>query len=386
MHPRLPEFVCESCYEDISEYVDAASIGLATGVDPPPQFPPCDLCREELTGQAYFSIRQVTCNPAISAAIKKQVHACDADGCGRVWDSTDKEWFLDETNNDLLTVLSEHVASLNDGDGYTRLLKWLNANGLLEEVEFPDIPCPKCSSALDGWFQEVKTAAWRRTLPAVPPLPAEITSLPVASLRPEEVIEYYRSDCSSALIHLTKPAELLYMESNLDGGTKFQNFSAGEILYLILVERELKTSRGKGLHAPAVCFTEKPLTALKDTLLGRESSVRRKHSAITWAPYGLMFPKAYLRRFGVAPVLHINSEEESTLPGELKHRIVPFSDRSNWSHEREWRCGQNISFDPAEAIVLLPRFEQVAAFQKALDRAKVAVRGYLPLFDLFASM
>ena len=383
---RLPKVVCESCYEDISEYVDASPIGIATDVDPPPQYPPCDLCREELTGQSYFALTGVTCRPAISAAIQKEIYACDADDCGRVWDSTDKEWFLDELNNDLLTVFSEHVASLDDREEYPRLLKWLDANGVLESVEFPDIRCPKCSNALVGWFQEVKTATWHRTLPAVPPLPVEITSLPVASLRPEEMIEYYRSDCSNALIHLTKPAELSHLESNVDEGTKSQKFAAGEVLFLILVERVLKAARGKGLHAPAVCFTEKPLTALKDTLLGTESSVRHKNGVITWAPYGLMFSKAYLRGFGAAPVLHLNSEEEDSVPGELKHRIVPFSARSNWSHEREWRCRESISFDPAEAIVLLPRFEQVAAFQMALDRAKVKVRGYLPLFDLFACM
>lgn len=386
MHWRFPQVVCESCYEDVSEYVDAESIGITTDVDPPPQYPPCDLCREELTGQSYYTISGVTCRNDIAAQIQKEIYACDSDGCGRVWDSIDKEWFLDETNSDVLTVFSEHVASLDERDEYIRLLKWLDTHGVLEKVEFPDIACPKCSNELVGWFQEVQTKVWRRTVPAVPRLPAEITSLPVASLRPEEVIEYYRSDCSNALIHLTKPAELSYLVSNVDEETQSRQFAAGEVLFLILVERLLKAARGKGLHAPAVCFTEKPLTALKDTLLGTEASVRQKNRAIKWEPYGLMFPKPYLRRFGVAPVLHLNSDEEESVPVKLRHRIVSFSARSNWSHEREWRSGESISFDPAEAVVLLPRFEHVTALRKALRGANVKVKGYLPLLDLFACM
>lgn len=386
MHGQLPGVVCESCYEDIREYVEAEEVGIATDVDPPPQYDPCALCRQELNGQSYFSLKSVGCPQPVSTAIQNEVCACDAAACCSDGDATDKEWFLNDLNSDVLTVFSAHVASLNESDRYAHLLKWLRANGSLEAVEFPGIACPKCSSALVGWFQEVKTPAWRRILPAVPPLPPEITSLPIAALRPEEVIEYYRSDCSDSLIHLTRPSELAYLESNVPQAPKSRRFAAGEVLFLILVQRVLRAAQGKGLHAQAVCFTEKPLTALKDTLLGRESLVRRERAAITWAPYGLMFRKTYLRELGAAPVLHLDAREESSVPSGLRHRVVPFSAHINWNHEREWRCGGDVTFDPAEAVVLLPRFEHVASFKKALDDAKVAVRGFLPLFDLFASM
>jgi hypothetical protein len=97
-----------------------------------------------------------------------------------------------------------------------------------------------------------------------------------------------------------------------------------------------------------------------------------------------MFPKTYLEEKGVAPVMHLSPAEEERLPTSLKHRVVSFSKSSNWIHEREWRAGADLEFDPSYATVLVPRFAQIQPFQRVLERKGIRVNGYLPLLDLFA--
>ncbi|AKU96674.1 hypothetical protein AKJ09_03338 [Labilithrix luteola] len=135
-----------------------------------------------------------------------------------------------------------------------------------------------------------------------------------------------------------------------------------------------------------MCFTEKPLTALKDTILGNEARVRKKGRSKQWAPYGVMFSKDYLREHGARPAVHVTRQEWESLPVELQPYALRLGRRANWVHEREWRLGSDLVFDPARCIVLVPDFDQADAFRKALDARGLRVMGILPLIDLFAAI
>jgi hypothetical protein len=149
----------------------------------------------------------------------------------------------------------------------------------------------------------------------------------------------------------------------------------------------LKAKRGRGSRAKAVCFTEKPLAALKDTILGSEARVRRGTRALGWSAYGVMFEKSYLQGLGVRPVLHLDDAGRAKMPEEFVHRVVSFEAGTNWLHEREWRAPGDVPFDPTKCVVLVPTFEQADVFRAALARhGKQTVRGFLPLLDLFAAL
>ena len=382
MNTHLPKNVCQSCHSDLESYVTADAFGTETDVDPPPELDPCDICGEELGGDSYYSLTSINCRDDLAKQIQNQIYKCDGDGCGKVYDKEGE--VFDDTNTTVYDAFAEVVKELKEKDTYEKLLHRLSDDGNLDQVELPDLVCDTCGSAIESWHQEIKAQVYHLLLPEVPELPDEISKIPSAASNPADVIEYFRSDCSNVLIHLTKGAKLAYRINNIDETEETKLFRAKEVLYLILTSKTLRVAEGKGLHAPAVCFTEKPLTALKDTLLGNEATVRGERKAIKWQPYGLMFSKEYLQRFGTSPVLHLTQTEEDAIPKEMTHRIVRFSPGSNWQHEREWRCGQDIEFDPAEAIVLVPRFEQIDAFRDSLQRAGIRVKGYLPLLDLFA--
>lgn len=139
------------------------------------------------------------------------------------------------------------------------------------------------------------------------------------------------------------------------------------------------------MRRPAVCFTEKPLGAIKEALVGVEASLR-SGNVIRWAPYGLMFEKDYLRPRGVEPVLACAPSQEKMLPEELQYRVVSLSERTNFLHEREWRSREDVKFDIRQCVVLVPNFEQAEIFREALARLKLHPKGFMPLFDVFASL
>ena len=176
------------------------------------------------------------------------------------------------------------------------------------------------------------------------------------------------------------------MRDNIDYEDKIEKVSAPGVLWRILTEGRLYAKKGKGMHTKAVCFTEKPLGALKDTIIGREAEVRKSTRSLAWAPYGVMFDKSYLNTLGVAPVLHMSDEEHALCPPNFAHRVVRFSTGANWLHEREWRAPDDIVFDLAQCIILVPDFEQAEIFRLELEKVGRRARGFLPLYDLFAAL
>lgn len=244
-------------------------------------------------------------------------------------------------------------------------------------LEMPgNITCSNCGYAFNHWMENVtlETITITRTTPV---LPVEVTKL--APMKAPQEIEYYRSDCSKFLTHLTRARDLDFAFSNINDVTHDKHFSAPEVLWLMLEEQTLRASAGAGMRAPAVCFTDKPLTALKDTLLGREAVIRKNRKVLTWSPYGLMFDKDYLRKLGVLPVVFGEQLPSGVDPG----MYVYLEGDAYWVHEREWRIPRDLKFDRAEAVVLVPGFDQVQIFTELFQRFKFDVKGILPLYDLF---
>lgn len=366
----LPQIVCEACQYGLREHVD--SYGSSFGdIDPPPEAQQCELCGKEID-DTFYSFTAVRLTEKLGDDISKDIYGCDNGPC------------RDDLNSDLLEVFRHVVDGLDEKIHYHRLLRKLSWDGLLDLVTLSGVKCGVCGYHPDNWNQEIKAESFYLIIPSIPGLPAEVTEIPISASDPADLIEYYRSDCSDSLIHMTKPGDVEWIQNNIDDRKEKKKMSAQEILYIILASKQLKAFKGIGIRKPAVCFTEKPLNALKDTLLGQEAQIRRNRNAIIWQPYGLMFKKEYIRKFGTEPVLPMSPVDERLLPEQLRHRIVSFSTSSNWNHEREWRCGKDIDFDPSQAVVLVPRFEQIAPFQAALARNGISVKGFLPLLDLFA--
>ena len=161
---------------------------------------------------------------------------------------------------------------------------------------------------------------------------------------------------------------------------------APEVLWSILASCRLRAKKGKGMYEKAVCFSEKPLVALKDTVMGAEARVRRGTRSLVWSAYGIMFEKTYLQSLGVRPVLHLDDQERLSCPKEMAHRIISFKEGTNWLHEREWRGATDLVFDITQCIVLVPNFEQAEIFRAALAEKGKRARGILPLHDLFAAL
>lgn len=251
-------------------------------------------------------------------------------------------------------------------------------------IEWPSLTCRGCGAALENWWTEVRLRTVVQLVELLEQPPEEIASLPRRP--PAESIEWWRSDSSSYLIHLTRGARAEISVDTIADRTYERDLSAPEMLWAILSSRRLKARSSKGMKEPAVCFTEKPLTALKDTILGAESRVRKKSRAKHWTSYGVMFPKEYLRAHGARPVLHVTAEEWAALPPGLEAYALRLEDRANWVHEREWRLGSDLVFELERCIVLVPTFEQANVFRRALDARGRTVRGILPLHDIFAAV
>lgn len=367
-------YLCSVCLE-LEDVEDFLTLRAFTPSEPET----CEGCGKEFSEEGY-QIVGITLPEAAVARIQAQIEKCDQDGCGRVPDSEGPDgYILNDTNQSLYELLQELAMDGAIEGEVGRIISDLINAGAWKIVKFPAMECPDCRVQLENWYTEVVVESPIRVIKTPPSLPTDIRTKPV--LTPPEEIEYYRSDCSRFLVHLTRANRVagVYV-SNITDEPEDGDLSASEILWVLLQSRRLSASKGKGMYGPAVCFTEKPLVALKDTLLGREFAVRGTSKVLTWAPYGLMFSKEYLRSKGVMPVVCAASRPAG-VDGSL---FVRLDEDTNWLHEREWRCTTDLDFDTSEAIVLVPHFAQVDQFRVLLDKASIRVRGILPLYDLFA--
>lgn len=375
--PMLPELICPECFKRVEDYAG----GIEKHLEPDAE-EYCEICARKIIDK-YFSISRIELSDEITREIIPKILACESDGCGRKWDSESNDYFLDETNSNLLELFVDVVSGKVENP-YQKILNLINDQGYIDEIELSDIRCSACGCDIDGWYADIKTEVIYRTLPEIPNLPEEIKILPLKTSAHR--IEYYRSDCSPYLIHLTHTNSVVVGYSNIDYEDNREQLQAPQILWLILASQTLRKFKGPGLREASVCFSEKPLIGLKETLLGQENKEREKKKAIKWAPYGVMFEKDYLIKLGVSPVLPLDFRDMQLLPQEMKWRRVPFSNSDNFLHEREWRSKDDIKFDSQECIVLVPDFSQAESFKKALEMKQIKVKGILPILEVFASI
>lgn len=265
--------------------------------------------------------------------MRKSIHACEQEGCGGgTWDSEDGDVIGADTNTSIGDQLIECIP---DTTTFGKLILWLVESDDVSLVEWPELACRACGAELDGWGAEVKTRIHQDLVDRLPEPPPEISAITTKS--PAEAIEWWRSDCSTYLVHLTRGASVGVRVDNIDYEPKIERLSAPDLLWIILTDRTLKAKRGKGTKSSAVCFTEKPLTALKDTVLGAEAHVRRGKRALRWPAYGVMFEKDNLRGLGVRPVIHVDPTDASKLPPELAYRAVTLKTRRPDGSNRQGR-------------------------------------------------
>jgi hypothetical protein len=374
------EYLCKTCADAIQKCASTlkASPDECGG-------PECALCGHDDFGEGEcIEIESIALDDPLIERLQNGIYACGAEGCGRKSDKGTNDYLWDETNAELRELRAEIISGLERDSAYHALLKEADYLGKDDEFELANLRCRKCGSDLKSWCDDIKMRVRKRIIPAIPEgMPAEVNALP--ALAPSARIEYHRPDCSLYLTHFTRGGSVATHIDNVDEAEQMTDLSARNVLWVILATSTLKAFKGVGLHRSAICFTEKPLGAIKDTLVGVEASVRKK-SSIRWAPWGVMFEKDYLRDLGAQPVIACSPRDESLIPEVLRYRMVPLTDRTNFLHEREWRLQKDVKFDIRQCVVLVPNFEQATALREALAKLKLHPKGFIPLFDVFAAL
>jgi hypothetical protein len=373
-HASTPDYLlCDDCVrDDLGELCELEEVSL----NEPDE---CCICGNSVS--KGYNLVEIEVSEEIASELSVAICECDLDGCGRLNDNVDKEEIWNTTNyqlNELLWDYASAQAADEQAGTYSKLIAKVVGDGHWEALlgSPSNITCSGCGRTFESWWDDVTLEKFK-LMRSTPKLPNEVTGIP--AMKPPQQIEYYRSDCSRFMVHLTRASHMGESFSNVTDEVRSRLFSAPEVLWLILAEQRLRAAAGSGMRAPAVCFTEKPLAAIKDTLLGRESDIRRRQAVLTWSPYGIMFEKDYLRSLGVSPVVFGEDPPNGIEPG----MFVPLGDKSYWIHEREWRIPKDLRFDREEAIVLVPNFEQVKVFGVTLEKHDLKVKGILPLYELF---
>ncbi len=167
----------------------------------------------------------------------------------------------------------------------------------------------------------------------------------------------HRNDISSRITHLTK---------GVDNDDAFQN------LLKILIDKKIKgstTSSGFIIGStPAVCLQEAPLNAIAENLLYEEKLINDNNSKIRYFAFGLRFNKILVYKKGGRPVIYEESKlMKKMLKPEEHWRIVDFelADKNSvtdWSHEREWRVPNELTFEYKYLEIILPSAEYYKEF------------------------
>ncbi len=163
-----------------------------------------------------------------------------------------------------------------------------------------------------------------------------------------------RSDFTSRITHLTK------------GDTEEKAF---ENLLSILENKKLNGGIGYvNGDIPVVCFQETPLGSIAENLLyekylrDEKSSKKNRYMA-----FGLRFQKIIIYSNGGRPVIYGDTQElKDILPEKEYWRIedMKLTDQHNivdWSHEREWRIKNELSFEYDQTEVIVPTREYYKA-------------------------
>ncbi|HDS1675423.1 TPA: hypothetical protein QEL58_000921 [Stenotrophomonas maltophilia] len=193
-----------------------------------------------------------------------------------------------------------------------------------------------------------------------------------------------RSDFTTSLVHLTR-----------DAATD----SALDVLIKILSDKKLVGSTtASGFivgSTPAVCLQESPIYSLAQNIYTEQSYRKQNPSAKKrYLGVGLQFAKAEVFLKGGRPVIYERTATaKAFLPPDEWWRIVNFdlttsSAIVDWSHEREWRVPNELSFELNQVAVLLPNSKTYHRFVKrclAMSRPDFLTdtRGIVQLSSVF---
>ncbi|MDF2944571.1 MAG: hypothetical protein K0S01_3429 [Herbinix sp.] len=156
-----------------------------------------------------------------------------------------------------------------------------------------------------------------------------------------------RNDISSRITHLT---------NGKTDDDAFDNFIK------ILTDKKLEGGFGYiSGNTPVVCLQEAPLSSIGENLiyekLLREESNSQK---FRYRAFGIRFGKPFIYKKGGRPVIYDNSKEiKKIIPENEYWRIVDLqlSDLDkfvDWSHEREWRIKEELSFEYKDIELIVP--------------------------------
>jgi hypothetical protein len=147
-----------------------------------------------------------------------------------------------------------------------------------------------------------------------------------------------RSDISPNLVHFTSGA------SHVEAFTRLRKIIADRSL--------LAGSRFIKGDYRCVCFSEAPLTSLKDGLVNKDYYSR-------YSPFGILVSKQWLFAQGGRPVIYQSTEEYYSLPETHRWRHVLYEpgdsrDKIDFTWEREWRIKcDSLAFDQSSANIIV---------------------------------
>lgn len=167
-----------------------------------------------------------------------------------------------------------------------------------------------------------------------------------------------RNDITSGLVHLTR---------------KQGKVNGLDILFKILVEKKLiasDTTSGFIVGSNrAVCLQEAPIYSLAQNIY-TEQEYRKQNSntKLRYSGFGLQFNKRFIYEKRGRPVIYDKTQDaKSYLPPSEWWRIVNFdlSDENaiiDWSHEREWRVPNDLTFSLSDVSIILPNKKSYQSF------------------------
>jgi hypothetical protein len=158
-----------------------------------------------------------------------------------------------------------------------------------------------------------------------------------------------RTDMSTSLIHLTREVD----DSDIV-----------DVMFRILVEKKITGSTTASGYicgdTPAVCFQDIPLNSLCQNVFYEQKKIENKEQhKLRYRAFGFLFNKKYAFNKGVRPVIYDKVvEAKRYLPRDQWWKIVNLNLENNtnmidWTHEREWRCPSEFSFELSEVTLLV---------------------------------
>jgi hypothetical protein len=172
-----------------------------------------------------------------------------------------------------------------------------------------------------------------------------------------------KKDYSPLLVHLTREGEIngvaMTARYRLNSILSDKTLKAFNYKYCLFCSKLNSLSESMQDKFKVVCFTETPLDQI-DILL---TQVYGRN--ITFAPYGLVFKKEYIRQMGGNPVFYVGEDlfssfwdlydtatkrDFSKQDNKLLALVNKCDETIDFHWEREWRIVGNLEFSPAEDI------------------------------------